>query len=201
MRRWRTLVIIVIAVQSTLLAPIAYSPYLRFDYTQTLARWLAKAVPPETVFIGDSITAAGRSFNDIRSINLGSNGLQTYQIAANVEKARAYSPRHIAIMAGTNDAGEGPIDPVELSELWRTICAEPKVVVTKPTPTTMDDLNARLKQIDAIISAECKDRLVIDLARLAGKDGKIQLRYTDDGVHLSDEALAIWRAELGKRGI
>lgn len=201
MRQWQILIVIIVVVESALLVPIAYSPYLRFDYTQTLVRWLAKAVPPETVFIGDSITAAGRSFNDYRSINLGSNGLQTYQVAENIPKALAYSPRHISIMAGTNDAGEGPLDIAELSGLWRKICAEPKVVVTKPTPTVLQVLNGRLEQIDAIISTECKGRPVIDLRRLAGKDGKILPKYTSDGVHPSEEALTIWRAELRKYGI
>ena len=104
-------------------------------------------------------------------------------------------------MAGTNDAGEGPIDTAKLSGLWRKICSEPKVVVTKPPPTLFDDLNPGIAQIDAIIAAECKDRPVIDLRRLAGKDGKILPKYTTDGVHPSDAALAIWRAELKKYGI
>lgn len=195
------LVILLVVIESALLAPIAYSPYLRFDYTQTLARWLAKAVPPETVFIGDSITAAGRSFNDPRTINLGSNGLQTYQIAENLPKALAYSPRHIAIMAGTNDAGEGEIDVAELTGLWRKICAEPKIVVTRPPPTTIAEFNPRIARIGAIIAAECKDRPVIGLERFAGNDGKLMPKYTIDGVHLSDGALAIWKAELAKLGV
>ena len=201
MRRWQFPFFLLVAVESALLAPIAYSPYLRFDYTQTLARWLAKAVPPDTVYVGDSITAAGRSFNDVRSINLGSNGLMTRQIAGNIPKASSFSPRHIAIRAGTNDAGDGPIDAARLAAEWRNICADPRIVVTKPTPTASLELNARLVQIDAIISAECKDRTVIDLRRLAGKDGRALPRYTIDGIHPSDEALAIWRSELEKHGI
>ena len=201
MHRWQRLIVLLLLVQSALLVPIAYSPYLRFDYIQTLARWLAKAVPPDTVFLGDSITAAGQKFNDFRSINLGSNGLQTYQIAGELPKALSYSPRHIAIMAGTNDAGEGPIDPAELAGLWHTICAEPKVVVTLPTPTSSDELNQRIAQIDTIIAAQCKDRAIIDLRHLAGKDGKILAKYTIDGTHPSPEGLAIWKAELKKLGI
>src|SRR5687767_6751546 len=115
MRRWQLLIVMLVLAQSVLLAPVVYSSHLRFTYVQTLARWLAKAVPPETVFIGDSITAAGQSFNDLRSINLASNGLQTYQIAGEIPKALSFKPRHIAVMAGTNDAGEGPIDAQEMS--------------------------------------------------------------------------------------
>lgn len=201
MRRWWGIFAILLAVETTLLVPVVYSPYLRTAYIQTLARWFAKAVPPGTVFIGDSITAAGRSFNDYRSINLASDGLQTFQIAAAMPKALAYSPQHISIMAGTNDAGEGPINPVKLSEFWRKICAEPRVVVTKPTPTNSDTLNHRIKQIGAIITTECKERPVIDLQRLAGKDGKILPKYTSDGVHPSDSALLVWKSELRKYGI
>lgn len=201
MRRWRGIVAILLAVETALLVPVVYSPYLRTAYIQTLARWFAKAVPPDTVFIGDSITAAGRSFDDYRSINLASDGLQTFQIAAAMPKALAYSPQHISIMAGTNDAGEGPIDPVKLSGLWRKICSEPKVVVTIPPPTNSDILNQRIEQIGAVITTECKERPVIDLQRLAGKNGKILPKYTTDGVHPSDKALLIWKAELRKYGI
>lgn len=52
---------IVVVIETMLLVPIAYSPWLRSDYIQTIARWYAKAVPPPTVFIGDSITAGGQS--------------------------------------------------------------------------------------------------------------------------------------------
>ena len=197
----RRLLALTLAVESALLFPIAYQPNLRFDYVQTLSRWFAKAVPPETVFIGDSITSAGMQFHSLRSINLGSNGLQTYQIAGQLEKARSFGPRHIAIMAGMNDAGEGPIDREELVGLWKQICAEPKIVITLPPPTSFDDLNQRLAQIDQIILTTCSKNKIIDLRRLADKDGKVLPKYTEDGVHLSPEGHTIWRSELRKFGI
>lgn len=73
----RRLLALTLVVETGLLFPIAYQPNLRFDYVQTLARWFAKAVRPNTVFIGDSITSAGMQFHSLRSINLGSSGLQT----------------------------------------------------------------------------------------------------------------------------
>ena len=197
----RRLLALTLAVESALLFPIAYQPNLRFDYIQTLSRWFAKAVPPETVFIGDSITSAGMQFHSLRSINLATSGLQTYQVAAELEKARTFDPRHIAIMAGMNDAGEGPIDRAELVGLWKQICAEPKIVITLPPPTSFDELNQRLAEINEIILTTCPKNKIIDLRRLADKDGKVLPKYTEDGVHISPEAHAIWRSELRKFGI
>ena len=197
----RRLLALTLAVESALLFPIAYQPNLRFDYIQTLSRWFAKAVPPETVFIGDSITSAGMQFHSLRSINLATSGLQTYQVAAELEKARTFDPRHIAIMAGMNDAGEGPIDRAELVGLWKQICAEPKIVITLPPPTSFDELNQRLAQINQIILTTCPKNKIIDLRRLADNDGKVLPKYTEDGVHISSEGHAIWRSELRKFGI
>lgn len=197
----RRLLALTLAVESALLFPIAYQPNLRFDYVQTLARWFAKAVRPNTVFIGDSITSAGMQFNSLRSINLGSSGLQTYQIAGELEKARSFRPRHIAIMAGTNDAGEGPIDQAELVTLWKQICAEPNIVITLPTPTSYENLNQRIAEIDQIILSTCPKNRIIDLRQLSDKNGKIFPKYTVDGVHLSPEAHTIWRSALLRYGI
>ena len=169
----RRLLVLALIVESALLFPIAYQPNLRFNYVQTLSRWFAKAVPPNTVFIGDSITSAGMQFNSLRSINLGSSGLQTYQIAGQLEKARSFKPRHISVMAGTNDAGEGPIDRAELVGLWKQICAEPKIVVTLPTPTSFAPLNQRIAEIDQIILSVCAKNRVIDLRKLADKNGML----------------------------
>lgn len=195
------LLALTLAVESALLFPIAYQPNLRFDYVQTLSRWFAKAVRPETVFIGDSIISSGMQFHSLRTINLGSGGLQTYQIAQLLEKARSFSPRHIVIMAGTNDAGEGPIDREELIGLWKKICAEPKIVITLPTPTALDNLNQRIAEIDQIILSICTKNKIINLRQFADKNGKIYPKYTVDGVHLSPEAHAIWRSELRRFGI
>lgn len=193
--------VLVWALATVVILPLVGSEYLRFIYAQTVARWAAKAVPPDTVYIGDSVTAGGRLFNDARDINLGSNGLQTFQIAAMLPTALALSPRHVVVMAGTNDAVEGPIDAAELVGLWRTICAEPKVVVTLVSPTTSGLLNARIAQLNGIARSQCAGRTIIDLSALADKDGRIRPQYTVDGTHLSPAGNAVWKAKLRRMGI
>ena len=197
----RRLIALTLAVESVLLFPIAYQPNLRFDYIQTLSRWFAKAVPPETVFIGDSITSAGMQFHNFRSINLASSGLQTYQVAGQLEKARSFGPQHIAIMAGMNDADKRPIDREELIGAWKKICVDSRIVITLPPPTSFDNLNQGLAEINRIIRSTCPKNKIIDLRMLAGKDGKVLPQYTEDGVHLSSAGHAVWRSELRKVGI
>ena len=192
----------IIVLEAAILFPIAYSPWLRFDYTQTLSRWAAKAIPPNTVHIGDSITAGGRGFNSRRDINLGASGLLTYQIASLIPKALSFHPNHIAIMAGANDAIAERADLTELRGLWQSICKIKGVVVTLATPTSSDVYNSRIAQINRVVRRECAPRSVIDLApKLADRRGRIQARYTVDGVHLSDDALEIWSSALAKFGV
>jgi lysophospholipase L1-like esterase len=166
-------------------------------------RRFPRPIAPDVVFIGDSITAGGRSFNDVTSINLATNGLQTYQVAANLSMALAYRPQHVVVMAGTNDAIEGPIDRREIQGLWEHICAEARVVVTLVPPSRSSTLNAKLDELNVIAREVCnsRNRPVISLAGLRGPDGLIQEQYTTDGVHLTPAAYAVWRAELRNLGL
>lgn len=105
-------------------------------------------------------------------------------------------------MAGANDAFKGPVDLVEIQDLWQTICKENSIVVTLATPTASDIFNSRIAQINAVVREECADRPVIDLTpALADRHGRIKTGFTVDGVHLSDAAISVWRSALAKHGI
>lgn len=186
----------VIIIQSAVLVPLVKDAYLQVAYAQTLARWLSKVRHPDTVFVGDSITAGGGFFNDWRDINLASNGLQLYQIAAAVDGAGKLSPGRIAVMAGTNDAFEGPIDIAEQTRLWQHICSDSRVVVTLPPPTRIDDINARLSLIRPVVRSQCAARPMIEIADVADSTGKLRADMTEDGVHPTKPYYSRWRAAL-----
>lgn len=196
-------VLIVSLVANLFLLPLLVNSYLQFTYRETIANWIAKVVHPNAVFIGDSITASGRLFNSARTINLGTNGAHTFQIAAMIKSANAYSPNHIVIMAGTNDAIRGEIDLAEMTGLWDEITREQRIVITLVPHTKIKALNARIDKLNAIARAAAnkRHRPVLSLAELTGPDGLIQDRYTVDGVHLTPAALAIWNAKLRGLGI
>ncbi len=170
------------------LAPVAINSHLRNTYRQTLAHWLSKVVPPPTVFIGDSIMTGGMWFDDLRNINLASNGLVTEQIAGNLKLAQAYHPKRIVIMAGMNDAIRG-FDPERIRQLWSGMCKEPSLVVTLVPPTRYDDLNRRIEQINHIIRETCRETISLDLA---GDSGRIKPEHASDGVHIGPKAYEKW---------
>lgn len=176
------------------LAPVAINNHLRNVYRQTLAHWLSKVVAPPTVFIGDSITSGGQWFDDIRNINLASNGLVTYQITGNLKRAKAYRPKRIVVMAGMNDAFRG-YDPEKIRNLWQTICQEPAVVIVLIPPTKYADINLKIDEINRIIAENSNGRQIINLD-MAGENGLIRPEYVADGVHFTSKAYELWISKL-----
>jgi hypothetical protein len=188
---------------NVLLIPVLVNNYLGFVYAQTFAHWISKITPPNTVYIGDSLTAGGHSFNHRTDINLGSNGLITYQIASLLPTARAYKSDHIVVMAGTNDAMRGPINEEEIRNLWAGICSDQKVVVILAPQTRSPSINERLDTVREIVKPVCETqkRPIISLDVLTGDDGLIKPEYTVDGTHLTPTAYDILRERLREKGI
>lgn len=186
--------VIVFVVIALGLAPVAVNRHLRNVYRQTLAHWLSKIVPPPTVFIGDSLTAAGQWFDDVRNINLASNGLMTDQIAGNLKLAQAYRPKRIVVMAGMNDSFRG-FDPEKIRALWQAICQEPAIVITLVPPTKYDEINHKIDEINRIIEESSNGRPIINLD-LADENGLIKPEFAADGVHFGPKGYERWIADL-----
>jgi len=180
------------------LLPVAINEHLRFTYEATLAHWLSKIVRPDRVFIGDSMTASGKDFGHFGTINLATSGLTTCQIAGLLKAAQAYNPRHIFVMAGTNDVLGGAVDPKKLTACWRTMLADQRVAVTLLPHVRIPALNPQIDAINRLVfsMAHKAGHPVIAIPGLDNTDGTIQPRYTTDGTHLTPAARAIWRAQL-----
>ena len=186
---------------NTLLIPFAKDEYLRFQWIQVLAKWSAHFIRPDTVFVGDSITASGRTFNNWRDINLGGSGLETHQIKSVLTVADHWHPHRISIMAGTNDASRAAIDAPSIRADWQEICTRENLVITLPPPTIDPAMNARLDEIRAIVRDACPGKPMIDLSFMADATGRIQTRYQADGIHLSPEGVSLWKQALAHAGI
>jgi lysophospholipase L1-like esterase len=135
------------------------------------------------------------------TINLGSNGLQTFQITAMMGKAISYNPRYIVVMAGTNDAIKGSINSQEIQESWNRICSDHRVIVTLTPPTSDFNLNLRLNEINSMIKKSCDKRPLVTLDALRDSNGLIDPKFTFDGVHLNHEGYRVWINELQKHNI
>lgn len=190
----KSLVVILSVVLVMGFAPVVVNSHLRNVYRQTLSHWLSKVVPPPTVFIGDSIMTGGMWFDNLRNINLASNGLITQQIAGNLKLAQSYRPKRIVVMAGMNDAFRG-FDPDNIRSLWQTICQEPAVVITLVPPTKYEDINLKIDQINRIIVESSNGHPIIDLD-MAGENGLIRPEFVADGIHFSPAAYERWTTLL-----
>lgn len=195
--RTRVLLYASLAV-NTLLLPIAINQHLRRTYEFTLAHWKSKIISTDRVFIGDSITAGGGDFGRFGTINLASNGRITEEIAAELPAARAYNPRRIFVMAGTNDIIRA-IPRERTAAAWKTILSDRRVVVTLLPHTSWPSRNAQIDDLNAMIDrmARKAGRRVIAIPGLTQADGTIRARYTIDGTHLAPAAYEIWRAQIG----
>lgn len=176
------------------LAPVAINSHLRNVYRQTLAHWLAKVVPPPTVFIGDSIMTGGMWFDDVRNINLAANSLRTDQVVKLLERARSYHPKRIVIMAGMNDAIYG-FDPAKIRGYWEAVCKEPNVVITLVSPSKHDELNREIDQINRIIRDACPGKLIVTLD-VADQHGRLKPEFAADSVHLNAKGYEQWISQL-----
>lgn len=193
---WR-LALAVSAALNLLLAPLAVNQHLRWTYTQTLAHWRSKVVRPDRVYIGDSLTAGGGDFGHFGDLNLGESGLRTDQVAAMMPRAQAYNPRHIYVMAGTNDV-EAATPPDRLAAAWARILADRRVVVVLAPHTVHPAVNVKIDVLNASVEAMARraGRPMLRIPGLTRPDGTLWPRYTTDGVHLTPAAYCRWRAAL-----
>ncbi|MDH7974660.1 GDSL-type esterase/lipase family protein [Sphingomonas sp. AR_OL41] len=187
----------IIALLCALLAPVALNTSLRWAYEQTVANWLAKAVPPDRVFIGDSLTAGGGDFGRFGNINLGIIGASTRQVSQMLRRAQPYNPRQIVVMAGSNDVDAGT-DLAALAASWRTILADKRVLVVLTPHSRYPAASVRIDQMNAMVQAMAKaaGRPTVEIRGLTGPDGLLLPEMTTDGVHLTRAAYAKWREAL-----
>jgi lysophospholipase L1-like esterase len=144
--------------------------------------------------VGDSLVARMPGLGDI---NLGVNGETVDDVRDRIPTLAAARPRRIVLLAGANDLLRGSSVADTASDYRRLLDAIPdtvEVVILSvppmddtrqrriPDPETLAHLNARL--------ARLAPRFVDLTQRLAGADGRIEPRFTSDGIHLNDAGYA-----------
>ena len=189
-----------------LLAITLRSEYVRFVVTQTITHWKGKRLGVDNIFIGDSITAAGRNWGaPFNSINLAGNGYTVWQITSQVNKTPSYKAENLFILAGTNDVVSGraftaaqfEADYTQLLE--RALETELRVFVTEIPFTIHEEHHQKIAKANDMIRKLASDKRVtcIDLNSIIAPNGLILNEYSLDGVHLNPTAYSHWRSLLG----
>ena len=205
-RKWKLSTIILALLLLATLAPIVVNDHLADEYANTLAHHRSRLIRPDYVFIGDSITAGGSNWGwrldgaPLSAINLASSGLVTRQVEGLLAPAQKYNPRHLMVMAGTNDVYLGIVDRAELRSSWQHILAADNVIVTLAPYTTSPKSNEGIARVNALVRrmALAAGRKVIDLNPLLAPKGVLEAQYTIDGIHFTPSAYRIWTGEIKK---
>jgi alpha-glucosidase len=188
------------------LAPIVVNDHLADEYANTLAHYRSRFIRPDYVFIGDSITAGGSNWGwrldgaPLSAISLASNGIVTREIESLLVPAEKYHPRHLMVMAGTNDVFLDIVDEAGLRTSWQHILAADNVIVTLAPFTTSPKSNEGIAHVNALVRrmALAAGRKVIDLNPLLAPKGVLEAQYTVDGTHFTPAAYRIWAREIKK---
>lgn len=205
----RPLVVLYLLVTIPIVAVFLRSEWLRFAFFETVAGYWHKVSPPRYVFLGDSITAAGRNWglrldgNPLLSRTFAQNGYTTQQLEGEAHRAAALRPEWIFVMAGTNDVAAEEYSLQTTLARYRRILATARgsgarVVVTL-APMQMDPAqNVRLVALNRELGAAAADLgvAIVDINGTIAPEGILLGEYTVDGVHPSDRWLDVWSATI-----
>lgn len=163
------------------------------------------------IFLGDSITAGyplEELYEDLPVVNSGVSGYTTQDILNNLDNmVSIYNPTKVFLLIGTNDiqrekTNEEIINNVK--EIVNKILEKrpnTKIYIESIYPINNTDNekinhasvgirnNKTIKEINKEIKEYCKDNdyTYIDMYNeLADKDGNLDLKYTTEGLHISD---------------
>jgi lysophospholipase L1-like esterase len=188
--------------------PIFLSRPIRHEYFNFVSRRLASLRRPKIVVTGDSLAAGGGLWGwwlfgrPFSAINLGRGGHTSKQVVGQVSQAVSMKPNFIMVSCGLNDAylevaDTGSLDN-SLSEMLQEVRGTTShLIICLPHVPVDQDYSARLKSMRAAAKTKFSRETIIDLQDLLSDEtGKIEGRYTTDGLHLSDAGYREWFKEL-----
>ncbi len=164
------------------------------------------------VFFGNSITQAGKwsdYFDESKIVNRGISGDNTEGMLARINEIASYKPAKIFIMAGINDISLSRSNS-KIMKNYRALIEE----IIRTSPNTMIYIQSVLpinNDFGVYTRLSGKENQIIDLNKrlfvLAAKEGleyinlhslycdengKLREEFTNDGIHLYDEAYYLW---------
>jgi lysophospholipase L1-like esterase len=164
-----------------------------------------RAMKP-TIFLGDSITEAGRWtqwFPELETVNMGIAGETTDDVIARLPEVIAADPGTVVVLVGTNDIGRRRRSTEYIGRNIETILVElrrhlpdARVILQSVMPRTKDfaksvhQINVHIRQFSSVATARAE---WLDLwPVLADDDGALSTKYSDDGLHLNEAGYAAW---------
>jgi lysophospholipase L1-like esterase len=175
----------------------------------------------EIIFLGNSITDIGEwaeIWQNILVKNRGISGDNTFGVLARLDEVVSSKPAKVFVMIGINDISKEVPDSVIIAnhkEIYTRIrAASPatKIYVQSILPTNADftefrrhqGRDSRIRNVNAALQKLCAgmDLTYIDLyTPFLDKDGKLDRKYTNDGLHINGYGYMHWKQILTEKGV
>jgi hypothetical protein len=159
--------------------------------------------------VGDSI-AAGCPFRTLSCrpfevINLAKGGARLADIAGQLERAQQYRARRFIIDGGLNDlfAAAAPIRDIEhdFRGVLQVLDPGASAIFTLMPYLAQKEAAPRINAVNAMMAELCRERgiEVLDINPHVSLNGVRRAEMSDDGVHFTPRANAVWIAALRER--
>jgi lysophospholipase L1-like esterase len=217
----RALVLLSVALNALLVAAVVWmvwgpggfrlvrGVYIEPHHQQLVTQFDAFPVGPgDVVFLGDSITEAGRwheIFPGVPAKNRGIGGDTASDVLARLQQVTSGRPSKVFLKIGTNDLFAGvPEDEIaaDVAEILRRIRAESpgtQVYLQSVLPRAaewrdaVESLNARL---EAVAGEQGVAWLDLYPQFLDASDGSIRDDLSNDELHLLGPGYRVWREQI-----
>jgi lysophospholipase L1-like esterase len=174
----------------------------------------------EIIFLGNSITDIGEwaeIWQNRRVKNRGISGDNTFGVLARMDEVLSSKPAKIFIMIGINDISKETPDSVIISNykkiIFRTRQQSPatKIYVQSILPTNNDfsdfkkhqDKDEHIRFVNTALQQFCRIQKLsfIDLYNhFLDSAGKLDKKYTNDGLHINGPGYLLWKQVLIEQG-
>ena len=184
-----------------------HSDWTKTHYPKRIAEFKANSLNfNEIVFIGNSITEQGEDWrlkvNNPKARNRGIEGDTSDGIIARLNEITFYKPEKLFLLIGINDLFQNPYAVEKIYEnILKTVdeinskSPNTQIFVQTVLPTTTENLIPRIKELNILLenSAVGKPFDFINLhQRFVMLDGKMNMDFSTDGVHLNEKGYEIW---------
>ena len=184
-----------------------HSDWTRGHYPERITEF--KENPLQTadlVFLGNSITEQGGDWslkvNNSKAKNRGIAGDTTEGVLARLEELIYYKPSQVFILIGINDLFHESMTPSKIHENIIKIVRQlhlgtpnTKMFVQTVLPTTTASLIPKINNINSLLedSEATQPYQLIKLHQhFVLQNGKMDMNFSTDGVHLNENGYQIW---------
>ena len=211
MKQKLLLPLILVLLLSACGAPIGENPAAAQESVPILTPEPERLPTCDALFYGDSITAGNNFdelFPDLRIVDKGINGATIEDLTRRVPEVSACSPAKIFVMAGGNNMESSDPEHIQhILELFRGLldalreaCPDAEIYVESMLPLdkatayswgiSNRTIRAYNKGLQAL--AEEYGMTYLDVYPAYERTGGLNPEYTEDGIHLKDDAFGPW---------